>query len=86
MGRDDVDLGEAAVSGGVKRDLNSLPRNWTWVAWMKTRNPSHRTPWLLPPVKNAFLTEAKTVKIGTKFIISDIAQQQVGEHTEKQFV
>ena len=28
---------------GVKWDLNSLPRNWTWVAWMRTRNPSHQT-------------------------------------------
>ena len=53
---------------------------------MKTRNPSHQTPWLLPPVKKAFLTEAKTAKTGTEFIIRDIAQQQVGEHTEKQFV
>ena len=59
VGLGSCDLGKAAVSGGVKRDLNSLPRNWTWVAWMKTRNPSHHTPWLLPPVKNAFLTEAK---------------------------
>ena len=80
-----LDLGEAAVSSGVKQDLNSRPRNWTWVAWMKTRNPSHHTPWLLPPVKNAFLMEAKTVKTGTEFIIRDIAQQQVGEHTEKLF-
>ena len=24
--------------------LHSLPRNWTWVAWMKTRNPSRQTP------------------------------------------
>ena len=30
--------------------------------------------------------EAKTVKTGTKFIIRDIAEQQVGEHTEKLFV
>ena len=22
---------------------NSLPRNWTWVTWMKSRNPSHQT-------------------------------------------
>ena len=28
---------------GVKWDLNSPPRNWTWVAWMRTRNPSHQT-------------------------------------------
>ena len=80
------DLREAAVGGGVKRDLNSLPRNWTLGAWMKTGNPSHHTPWLSPTVKNAFLTEAKTVKTGTKLIIRDITQQQVGEHTEKQFV
>ena len=36
-------LGEAAVSSGVKRDFSSLPRNWTWVAWMRTRSPSHQT-------------------------------------------
>ena len=42
-------------------------------------------PWLLPLLKNEFLKEAKTEKTGTKFIISDTAQQ-VGEHTEKQFV
>ena len=36
-------LGEAAVSSGVKRDLSSLPRNWTWVAWRRTRSPSHQT-------------------------------------------
>ena len=61
---------------------------------METRNPSRwstrgsrleaKFPWLLPPVKNAFLKEAKTVKPGTKFIIRDTAQ--VGEHTEKPFV
>ena len=42
-------------------------------------------PWLLSPLKNEFLKEAKTVKTGTKFTIKDTAQQ-VGEHTEKQFV
>ena len=26
------DFSEAAVSGSMKQDLNSLPRNWTWVA------------------------------------------------------
>ena len=41
-------------------------------AWMKTRNPNHQTskgswleasfPWLLPPLKNAFLMEAKLLK------------------------
>ena len=36
-------LWEAAVSGGMKWDLNSRPRNWTWVAWMRARNPSHQT-------------------------------------------
>ena len=29
-------------------------------------------------------TEARTVNTGTKFIIIDITQQRVGEHTEKQ--
>ena len=38
---------------------NSLPRNWTWVTWMKSRNPSHQTskgwkleatfPWISAP-------------------------------------
>ena len=73
-----IDLREAAASSGMKTDLSSLPRNGTWVAWMETRNPSLHTPWLLLPVKNAFLTAAKTVKTGTKFIIRDIAQK-VGE-------
>ena len=36
------DLSEAALSSSLKQDLNSLPRNWTWVTWMKTRNPSHQ--------------------------------------------
>jgi hypothetical protein len=36
-------------------------------------------------VKNTFILEAEIVNAGTKFIIRDIAQQQVGEHTEKQF-
>ena len=41
-------------------------------AWMKTQNPNHQTskgswleasfPWLLPPLKNAFLMEAKLLK------------------------
>ena len=84
------------MSGGLKRDLSSLPRNWTWAAWMKTRNPScqsirgwrleTRFPWLLPPLKNAFLKEANTIKTGTKFTISTVDTAQVGEHTEKQFV
>ena len=26
----------------TRRDLKSLLRNWTWVAWMKTGNPSHQ--------------------------------------------
>ena len=30
--------------------------------------------------------EATTVKAGTKFIIRGTAQQQVGEHAERQFV
>ena len=37
-----------------------------------------------PPVKNAFLKEAKIVNEGTKFIFRDIAKQ-VGEHAEKLF-
>ena len=43
-------------------------------------------PASLSPVKNAFITEAETVNAGTKFIIRDIAQQQVGEHRESWFV
>ena len=38
-----IDLGEAGARGGEKQDLNSLSKNWTWVAWMKTRNPSRKT-------------------------------------------
>ena len=38
-----IDLSKAAVNGGMKQDLNSLSRNWTWVSWMRTRNPSHQT-------------------------------------------
>ena len=54
---------------------------------MKTRNASHHTPWLLPPSEKCIFYRGKTVKTGTKFIIRDIAQQQqMGEHTEKQFV
>ena len=73
--------------------INSMPRNWIWVALMKTRNPSFQTskgwrlkpvfPWLLPLVKNAFFMEAKTVNAGTKFIIRDIAQWQMGANTER---
>ena len=37
-------------------------------------------------MKNAFIMEAETVNAGTKFIITDIAQQQVGEHIEKMFI
>ena len=37
------DLSERAVSDGMKQDHNSLTRNWTWVTWVKTRNPSHQT-------------------------------------------
>lgn len=51
-------------------DLSSL-RTWIWVAWKRSRNPGHKStrasrldaksPQPLPPVKNAFLKEAKTV-------------------------
>ena len=37
-------------------------------------------------MKNAFIMEVETVKAGINFIIRDIAQQQVGEDIEKQFV
>jgi len=37
----ETDLRETAMSGGLKWDLGSLPRNWTWGAWIKIRNPSH---------------------------------------------
>ena len=36
----------------------------------------------MAPVKNAFITEAETIKAGTKFIVRDRAQQVWGEHTE----
>ena len=39
-------FGEAAVkweASHMKRDLHSLCRNWTWVTWMRTRNPNHQT-------------------------------------------
>ena len=39
-------------------------------------------PESLPPVKNTFIMVAETVNAGTKFIVRDIAQQQVGEHRE----
>ena len=35
---------------------------------------------------NAVISEAETVNAGAKLVIGDIAQQQVGEHIEKQFV
>ena len=63
---------------------------------MKTRNPGHQTgkgyrleiffPGSLPPVKNTFLTVAKTVKAGKKFITEDIGQQVGGECREKWFL
>ena len=36
-----IDLRETAVSNDLNWDLNSLLRNQTWAAWVKTRNPSH---------------------------------------------
>ena len=36
-------------------------------------------------MKNAFITEAETINAGTRFIITDVARPQVGEHVEKQF-
>ena len=64
---------------------------------MKTRNPSHQTspglearscfsPGSLPPVKTSFIIEAETVNTGTKFIIRDVAQQEVGQYIEKLLV
>ena len=56
---------------------------------MKTRRLSHQTSnfsGLFPPVKNAFIMEAKTVNAGSKFIIRGTAQQQVGQHTEEWFL
>ena len=64
---------------------------------MKMRNASHQTSKglearscfsldLRSPVKNAFITEAETVSVGATVILRDVAQQQVGEHTEKQWV
>ena len=56
---------------------------------MESRNPSHQTnhgyrlkiqgkkiQGQMPPVKNAFITEAKTINAGIKFITRHIAQQQ----------
>ena len=40
---------------------------------------------LAPCLKARCFKEAKTIKPGTKFVIRDIVEQ-VGEHTEKQFV
>ena len=40
-------------------------------------------PGSLLPVKNAVVTEARSINASTKFISRDRAQQQVGEHTEK---
>ena len=40
-------------------------------------------PESLPLVKNSFIMVAETVNAGTKSIARDIAQQQMGEHTEK---
>ena len=37
-------------------------------------------------MKNALITKAETVNAGTEFITGDIAQQEVGEQTEKCFV
>lgn len=36
-----LDLKDTAVSGGLKQDLCCLSKNWTRVACVKTRNPSH---------------------------------------------
>lgn len=41
MDNGSTDLRETAVGSDLKRDLSSLSRSWTWVAWVKTRNPSH---------------------------------------------
>ena len=32
---------ETATPGVLKGDLGFLPRNYTWLAWVKTKNPSH---------------------------------------------
>ena len=61
-------------SDRVRRErwLSSLPRNWTQVAWEKTRNPSCsstrgqrleiRFPWLSSPLIYSFLKKSKAVK------------------------
>ena len=41
MDNGSTDLRETAVGSDLKWDLSSLSRNWTWVACVKTRNPSH---------------------------------------------
>lgn len=55
--------------------------------WTKTRNPDQQRleanffPGSLPPVKDAFIMETKTVNADTKFITRGITQQ-VGKHTK----
>ena len=59
-------------------DLSSL-RTWIRAAWMRSRNPGHaptrasrrdaNSPRPLPPVKNAFLKEAKAVNEGTEPVL-----------------
>ena len=43
-------------------------------------------PVSLSPVKNSFIMETETVNEDTKFIIRDVAQQEVGEYIEKLLV
>ena len=45
--------------------------------------PPH--PLALAPSEKCISHRGKTAQTGTRIIIRDIAQQQVGEHTEKQF-
>ena len=80
------DLRAAAVSVGMKWDINSLPRNWTWVSWMKTRNPSHQTSEHDFAASEKCISHRGKIVNASKKFIGDIAQQQVEEHTEKSFV
>ena len=66
------DLSDAAVSSGLRRDLNFLPRDWTWVAWMKpgilTTRPSKGLkleaifPWIFSPTEKCIYHRGKNDK------------------------
>ena len=73
------DLGELAISSGMKEDLNFLPRSWMWIGWMKTRNPNHQTikgwrleakfPWLFALIEKFIYQGCKNCKKQTSFLL-----------------